>query len=237
MGPLVLIATGSAGLVPFLATASIVILASLPLFRVASGSTYAEERTPPTLWRIFRLVPHIMLLNLTYAATAEAFSAFFPLFGIHIGLGETRSLSLLAMLGVGGLILQLPLGWLADHVHRQALLISCILLTIAGFIVLPEVIGWRIGGPVIVFVLGGVEGMIYVMGVILLGQRFRGAELASASVLYTSMWGAGTMLGPAITGAGMDLLGDASLPYLIAAFYAAFVPVYWLLYRSDRLTQ
>jgi len=50
-------------------------------------------------------------------------------------------------------------------------------------------------------------------------------------VLFTGMWGAGTMLGPAIVGAGMDLLGDDSMPYLIAGVYACYLPVYWFARR------
>ncbi len=73
--------------------------------------------------------------------------------------------------------------------------------------------------------------MIYALGVILLGQKFRGAMLAAASVLYTGMWSAGTMIGPVLVGAGMDLLGDRSLPYLIAAIYAAYLPVFFLTRR------
>jgi len=226
MGPLILVATGSAGLMPFVVTASIVLIASLPLFCLPDNGITDEEKNRPSLRRIFRLVPHIMLLNLTYAAAIEAFIAFFPLFGIHIGLGEARSLSLLTVFGVGGVVLQLPLGWLADHMHRQRLLLFCILLTVAGFVVLPRLIALSMAGPLFVFTLGGVEGMIYAMGMILLGQRFRGVELASASVLFTGMWGAGTMLGPAIVGAGMDLLGDDSMPYLIAGVYACYLPVY-----------
>jgi len=73
--------------------------------------------------------------------------------------------------------------------------------------------------------------MIYALGVILLGQKFRGAELAAASVLYTGMWGAGTMLGPVIVGAGMDVLGNDSMPYLIAAIYAVYLPIFFLAKR------
>jgi hypothetical protein len=100
-----------------------------------------------------------------------------------------------------------------------------------GFLVLPHVVSLSVGGPVFVFALGGAEGMIYALGVILLGQRFRGAELAAASVLYTGMWGAGTMLGPAVVGAGMDILGNVSMPYLIAAIYAVYLPVFFLARR------
>ena len=225
LGPLVLIMTGTEGLVPFVVTTAIVLIASLPLFLVRDESNASAGEGQGGLRRIFRLVPHIMLLNVTYAAVIEAFIAFFPLFGIHIGLGEARSLSLLTTFALGGVVLQLPLGWLADHMNRQRLLLFCLTVTMVGFLLLPQVVSFRIGGPAFAFGLGGVEGMIYALGVILLGQQFRGADLAAASVLYTGMWGVGTMLGPLIVGAGMDIFGDVSLAYLLAAIYAVYLPV------------
>jgi len=236
LGPLVLIATGTSGLLPFVVTAGLIMLASLPLFWLQDHADHEAGRTESGLIRIFRIVPHIMLLNLTYAAAVEAFIAFFPLFGVHIGLGEARSLSLLTTFAVGGVVLQLPLGWLADHVHRQSLLLVCLVLTLVGFALLPDIITRPVAGPAFTFALGGVEGMIYALGVILLGQRFRGADLAAASVLYTGMWGAGTMIGPLLVGAGMDLLGDASMAYLISAIYVCYLPVFWVAQRRQPLS-
>ena len=231
VGPLVLIMTGTEGLLPFVVTAAFVIAASLPLFWLPNETDADDNEDHASLGQIFRLVPHIMLLNLAYAAAVEAFIAFFPLFGIHIGIGEARSLSLLTMFALGGVVLQLPLGWFADHMHRYTLLLLCLLVTMTGFLILPELVSHNMGGPMFVFALGGVEGMIYALGVILLGQRFRGAKLAAASVLYTGMWGAGTMIGPAIVGAGMDVFGNNSMPYLIAAIYAVYLPVFFLARR------
>ena len=216
---------------PFAVTAGLIVLAGLPLFWLSNEPEAAADKSHSSLGRIFRLVPHIMLLNLVYAAAVEAYIAFFPLFGIHVGLGEARSLSLLTTFALGGVFLQLPLGWLADHMRRYSLLLWCLVLTMVGFVILPELISYTIGGPVFVFALGGVEGMIYALGVILLGQRFRGAELAAASVLYTGMWGAGTMLGPLVVGAGMDVLGEIALPYLLAAIYALYLPVFFMTRR------
>jgi len=232
LGPLVLIMTGTDGILPFAVTAAFVAAASLPLFWLPNEANAYADKDHPSLRRLFRLVPHIMLLNLAYAAAVEAFIAFFPLFGIHIGLGEARSLSLLTTFALGGVVLQLPLGWLADHVQRYRLLLSCIILTMIGFLILPWIITSSVAGPIFIFVLGGAEGMIYALGVILLGQRFRGAELAAASVLFTGMWGAGTMLGPLIVGAGMDILGDLSMSYLIAAIYLIYLPVFFVSRRS-----
>ncbi len=234
LGPLVLIATGTDGLLPFVVTAGLILLASVPLFSIRDASRADEDDAHTGLMRIFRLVPHIMLLNLTYAAAIEAFIAFFPLFGIHIGLGEARSLSLLTTFALGGVILQLPLGWLADHVRRHSLLLACLLLTMVGFAVLPTMIANPVVGPLFAFGLGGVEGMIYALGVILLGQQFRGAELAAASVLYTGMWAAGTMIGPLAVGIGMDILGNGSMAWLIAAIYLCYLPVFLLRTRVSK---
>ncbi len=231
LGPLVLIMTGSSGLLPFAVTAGLVMLAAVPLFWLRDQEESSSDSAHSSLWRVFKILPHIMLLNLTYAAAIEAFLAFFPLFGIHIGLGEARSLSLLTTFALGGVVLQIPLGWLADHVNRQRLLLGCIVLTMLGFAVMPEFIARPVVGPAYAFTLGGVEGMIYTLGVILLGQQFRGAELAAASVLYTGMWGAGTMLGPLFVGAGMDLLGNESMAYLIASFYLCYLAGTLLRYR------
>jgi MFS family permease len=224
--------TGTDGLLPFVVTAILVAVAGLPLLWLRNESATDGHDSHPSLMRIFRLVPDIMLLNLAYAAAVEAFLAFFPLFGIHIGLTEARSLSLLATFALGGVVLQLPLGWLADRMHRHQLLLICVVITMIGFLVLPHVVAMRASGPAFTFLLGGVEGMIYALGVILLGQRFRGVDLAAASVLFTGMWGAGTMLGPAIVGAGMDVLGDQSMPYLIAAIYAIYLPIFFIARRQ-----
>ena len=228
LGPIILIITGTEGILPFAVTSGLIAAAALPLFWLPRDADADPDHEHSSLLRIFRIVPHIMLLNLVYAAAVEAFIAFFPLFGIHIGIGEARSLSLLTTFALGGVVLQLPLGWLADHVHRYGLLLVCIVLTLTGFAVLPTFVALPIGGPIFTFALGGVEGMIYALGVILLGQRFRGAELAAASVLYTGMWGAGTMLGPALAGAGMDIFGNASLTYLIAAMYIVYLPAFFV---------
>ena len=232
IGPLLLIITGTDGLLPFFVTAAFIVAAGMPLYWLSNVNTAVSNDGHTSLRRIFRIVPHIMLLNLAYAAAVEAFIAFFPLFGLHIGLGEARTLSLLTTFALGGVILQLPLGWLADHMHRHRLLLLCLVITMAGFIMLPRFVSQSVGGPLFAFALGGVEGMIYALGVILLGQKFRGADLAAASVLYTGMWGVGTMLGPALVGAGMDMLGDRSMPYLIASIYAVYLPVFFLAKRN-----
>jgi len=225
LGPLVLVLTGTEGFLPFAVAAATIAVAGLPLFMLDARATASERDDQVSLRGIFRLVPHVMLLNMTYAAATESFLAFFPLFGIHLGLSEARSLSLLTTFAIGGVVLQLPLGWLADHMRRETLLLACVVLTTAGTFALPALVALNVAGPIFLFALGGVEGMIYALGVMLLGQRFRGSELAAATVLFTGMWAAGMILGPIVVGAGMDLFGNAFMPSLVAALFLCYLPV------------
>lgn len=225
LGPLLLILTGSSGMLPFVATSALILCAGIPLFIVHHRPMTQGESHHGGLWQVFRLAPVIMLANVFYAAAAESLLTFFPIFGISLGLGEEWSLGLMTVVGIGTMLLVMPLSWLADHVDRMGMLAACVLATLLGLLLMPAVItqGWLAGAYA--FVFGGVEGMIYTLGVILVGERFKGAMLAAATTLFTACWGAGTVIGPAIVGAGMDLFGADRMALIIAVMFALYLPL------------
>ena len=225
MGPLLLILTGSEGMAPFYATTTMILLAAIPLFIVSHQKMVHEEEHKDGLWKIFLLAPTIMIANIVYAASAESLLTFFPIYGISLGLSENVTLWLLTAVGLGGMILVMPISWLADQVDRMGLLALCVLLTAVCLLLMPSLIQIPFVADIYAFLFGGIEGMIYALGVILVGQRFSGATLAAATTLFTACWGAGTMLGPLLVGIGMDWFGAESMPYLILAFFALFLPL------------
>ncbi|MDH3925310.1 MAG: MFS transporter, partial [Xanthomonadales bacterium] len=166
MGPLLLILTGSDGMAPFYATTAMILLAAIPLFVVTHRKMgYAEEQTDG-LWKIFWLAPTVMVANVVYAAGAESMLTFFPIFGMNLGLTESVSLWLLTAVGLGGMILVMPISWLADHVDRMGLMALCVFLTMIALLLMPWLIRIPWVADVYAFVFGGVEGMIYALGVI-----------------------------------------------------------------------
>jgi MFS family permease len=225
MGPLLLILTGSEGMTPFYATSSMILLAGIPLFVVSHQRMGHAEEQHESVWKVFLLAPTIMVANVVYAASAESMLTFFPLFGMSLGLTENFTLGLLTIIGLGAMILVMPISWLADHVDRMGLLVVCVLLTMAGLLLMPWLIRIPIVAEVYAFLFGGVEGMIYALGVILVGQRFRGAALAAATTMFTVCWGVGTMLGPLLVGIGMDWLGPDRMAFIIFLFFALFLPM------------
>ena len=226
LGPALLIATGSEGMLPFYCTSALILSASIPLFIAR------DYRLPPTgdgatqgLWAVFLLAPTIMFANIVYAASVESMITFFPLFGVDVGISENFALWLLTMVGVGSMALILPLGWLADHVNRMGLLVACIVLSMAGLLAMPYLLRDPVVAQAFAFVFGGVEGMIYALGVTLIGERFRGSLLATASAAFTACWAAGTVVGPLVVGLGMDHLGALSMPAVICGFFALYLPL------------
>lgn len=226
LGPFLLIFTGSEGMLPFYSTSALVLCAAVPLFfaRDCRLKPNTEEKITG-VWAVLLLAPTIMLANSVYASAAESIITFFPLFGFTLGLSENFSLWLLTLMGLGSMVLILPLSWVADHVNRMAMLSGCIVLTLIGLFIMPWVLQHALAAQVYVFVFGGVEGMIYALGVMLIGQRFRGSMLAAASAAFTAAWALGTMIGPSIVGAGMDYFGPERMPYLIALFFALYLPL------------
>lgn len=235
LGPLLLIATGSDGMLPFVATASLVGLAALPLWMVKATLSPANPGKGYVLWKLFRIAPVVMLANVVYAASVESMITFFPLFGIRMGLSQEVSLLILTTIAVGGMLLVLPLGWLADRVSRLGLLTACVLLSMIGFLLMP----WFVQAPLAIvlvyaFCFGGVEGMIYALGVTLVGERFKGQDLALATTAFTVAWGVGTIIGPMLSGIGMDLFGKQVLPFVAASFFALYLPLPLMAWLESR---
>jgi MFS family permease len=232
LGPLLLIITGSEGMTPFVTTSAMTLLAGLPLFFVTHRGLEYSDGSNQGVWKVFLLAPVIMLANVVYAAGAESFITFFPLYGMHLGMTTEFALGLMTVVGAGGMILALPLGWVADHVNRMGMLVLILLLTMSALLAFPYAMQqdpWLVF--LFMFGFGGVEGMIYTLGVVLIGERFKGGQLAVATTAFSACWGAGTMLGPLLVGIGMDQLGNGSMVYVIFAMFAVYLPlpvVSWL---------
>ena len=85
------------------------------------------------------------------------------------------------------------------------------------------------------FLYGGLFSSMYIIAVMLIGERFRGEELVRATAAFSMMWGLGSSAGPPVVGAAMDLLPEEGLAngYVLAqaAFIAALLWMPWLLRR------
>ena len=225
LGPGILLATGSEGLLPFLVVAGASAAGCLSILLAGDVRPQFPGRAQAGVLRYLLLAPLPILLNLCFAALMEAFHTFFTIYAIDLGHPETAGFTVMTVTGLGGIALQYPLGWLADRMNRLLLLVLCLLATLLGVILMPSMLGAGPAGLLFFFLFGGVVGTLYGIGVVLLGQRFSGADLAMASAAFTLMWNSGTLTGPPVAGLAMDAIGPAGLIYAMAAILLLYLPI------------
>lgn len=235
LGPGILLATGTQGLLPFLVVAGVSASACLAILLAGNVRPEFHGRARAGVLRFVLLAPLPILLNLAYAATVEAFHTFFAIYALALGHREAAAFIILTVTGIGGIALQYPLGWLADHMNRMLLLVLCLAGALVGILLIPAMVGAGLAGLAFFFLFGGVTSTLYGLGVVLLGERFRGADLAMASAAFTMMWSGGTLAGPPIAGLAMDTIGPAGLIYAMAAIILLYLPLpirAWIASRS-----
>jgi MFS family permease len=225
LGPLLLLVTGSAGYPPFLVAASFSLTGCLITLLAGRAVPRLQGRPSTHFLRFLLLAPMPYLLNLLFAAVGEAFHTFFAIYALDHQISEQRAFMIMTVMSLGGIALQYPLGWLADHMNRRLLLLLCVLVSIGGFLIVPFAISADILGLVLFFTAGGIFATLYSFGVIMLGERFTGSDLATASAVFTLMWGLGVLTGPVVAGAAMDHLGSSGLIWTAIAMLLLYLPI------------
>jgi len=223
LGPAIIPLTGIAGWAPFAVGGAFIAAAALPI--LAAGALTPRFRRAPALpvLGFVRLAPTLAAAVLLAAFKDTAEMALLAVYGVRRGMEPGGAALMLTTLGLGALALQLPIGWLADHLPRRALLIGCAAGGLAGAALLPAAIGWGLGLWPLLFVWGGLLAGVYTVAMAMLGERFRGPDLVAASAAYGLLWGLGSLAGPALAGAAMDRWDPEGLPATLALACALFI--------------
>jgi MFS family permease len=135
---------------------------------------------------------------------------------------------------LGGLLLNYPMGWLADRVNRTALAVTWLTLSAGGVALLPLVVPAGMGALPFFVVLGGIMSGTYSLAIVLVGARFRAAELAAASTVFTLMYNAGALAGPAAAGLALGWLGPIGLIVVMSSLLGLCIPFGLLALRRKR---
>jgi MFS family permease len=236
IGPVIITIAGIEGWAPFLYGIALVLAATVPLF-------FAGELAPPIaaddsargLWRLFPVAAIALLAAPTLAIADSINDSFLSLYGLRSGFSQQNAVLLLTMLFIGTTIGHLPIGWLADRIERRKVLIATVmvtlLLTLAAMIAMP--VGWP-AWPV-VFLWGAGLGGVWTVAFAMVGDRFRGAELAAATTLSSVLYGVGSTLGPVIAGHAMELWGSVAVLLTTAVALSAYLGLCLLAQRQPSI--
>ncbi|MBB4185273.1 MFS family permease [Sinorhizobium terangae] len=223
-GPLLFSILGSEGILPFAVGAGVILLASIPIFLARNESPVLDEKPELHFMRYVFLVPTATAAVFIFGAVESGGLSLFPIFGTRAGFTESQAALLLTVMGVGNFIFQIPLGMLSDQVRdRRTLLSAMTLIGLIGALCLPMLVeSWALMALVLLFWGGCVSGL-YTVGLSHLGSRLQGADLAAANAAFVFSYAVGTVAGPQVIGAAMDVTGNDGFAWAIAAFFGLYV--------------
>ena len=215
LGALLVGLIGSDGTLPIFIGAAIYAGAALPL-----AFAYGPA---PAMQEAGKLYPRTLLLATPLLAAAVfAFGvidssalSLLPVFGLHLGMTVQNSTILVTVLVAGSILLQFPIGWLADRIDRVHVLLICAVAGTVAAIFLPISLGSDWAMWICLFIIGGSMVGLYTVSLAILGARYTGGELAAAITLFAMILAIGSTLGPLIGGAAIAVWDPYGLNVLI----------------------
>ncbi|KQU76150.1 hypothetical protein ASC75_00505 [Aminobacter sp. DSM 101952] len=216
-GPLVLTIVGTSGWTPF-AVAIVGFIACAIILRMMSNLSGFEEdgQSVGGVMAFAALAPALLFAVLVSAANQQSTYSLLPVFGASHGLPEAVLAAMLTALSMGNILLQIPLGLLAERVGGRTMILFCAAATAACAVLLPMLIETRLIWLVLV-VMGAVGYGVYTMALVELGSRFNGSALIAGNAAFALMWGLGGIVGPPSSGMVMQAAGPIGLPVVLAS--------------------
>ena len=221
LGPLVLQVTGVRGPVPFLTCAALALLVTVPLIPYWKKAPPIDHPKDSGFRTVMLLAPLAMFGGLVCGFGEQNAFSFLPVYAVDAGVSDQTGALWLSLFVIGNVALQWPIGWMADHFDRRAVLAGCTLTSAVLVMMLPLVPATSPAIYGVLLVWGGVSFAIYPVGLALLGQRFKGGDIARANTAFSLLYIFGGLIGRPLTGGAMDLFGERGFGWTIAVFYVA----------------
>ena len=180
------------------------------------------DAPPGGLRPIIRLVALALIAALASGSIETAMIALLPLYLLSFQHAEMTALALVSAFGIGGTILQLPLGWMADRYGHSSAEVLSIAIILVGAVALILAINQPVSLALILFFWVGAIGGLNTLAVIAVGRQLPPAQSASGVALVASAYTLGGVIGPLLSGLAMPMAGGHGAILLIIVLMLAY---------------
>jgi MFS family permease len=164
--------------------------------------------------------PIIMLAGFVGGFFETGVTSILPLYGLALGLGTNAAAVLVSISGLGGVLLMIPAGMLADRFADQAqgrrlLMVWSAVAMLVATLALPFVaqVHW-LAWPM-VFVWGGAGGTLYMMAMTDIGSREKGITLVNSTAVLVLTYTLGGLVASGMSGALIDWSPGVAFPAVL----------------------
>ena len=222
-GPLTLQWAASAQLSPFPIFVALQAIALAIIYFLRRLAPRLDDKGSGSLVAVFFALPALLASAFVSGALDAAFFNFLPIWGERVGLDTSFALTLLSIFIAGNVLLQFPIGWLADRTGPLPVLIGCGLVCIATpaaiLLGLPQ---WPILLAIFTFIWGGCVWGTYSVALVSMGRRFTGGYLVMINAAYVMVYTLANIVAPPLAGSAIKLWNPHGLMIVAMAIAAGF---------------
>ncbi len=212
--------TGIDGWWPFILCTLINLAAILPfmIWRKATPiiPTPKEDAGLKIIFMVMAAAPAIMICGVVFGAIEQSMIYFLPVYDTRLGHTEHAARILLLIAALGNALFQFPMGILADKVNRNRLTIFLMAVACFGPMLMAMVGSNFLALATLAFFYIGLTTALYTVGLVQLGERFKGHKLAAANAGFIISYGIGSLITPPIAGKMMDIYNPQGFMWTMA---------------------
>lgn len=215
------------GFALFIIPSVLVSVAVAPILLTATPTPAFATAKPMSLRRLYRSSPLGFIGTLLMGGVYSALFGMASVYGTQAGLSVQQISIFIAVIYLGGTVLQFPIGWLSDRMDRRRLIMLTAVTGAAGA-VLPV---FAPGYPALLmaaFIIGGMSNPLYGLLLAHTNDFLEYEDMASASGQLLFINGSAAVVGPVITGFAISTFGSAGFFVMLAVLmgglgvYAAY---------------
>ena len=169
--------------------------------------------------------PIIMLAGFVGGFFETGVTSILPLYGLALGLSASAAAVMVSISGLGGVLLMIPAGLIADRFADQAqgrrtLMVWSAAVMLVATLALPFVahtpwLAWPV-----VFLWGGAGGVLYMMAMTDIGSREKGITLVNSTAVLVLTYTLGGLVASGVSGALIDWSPEVAFPAVLVAVSA-----------------
>ena len=174
------------------------------------------------LWLAVRAYPVIMLAGFVGGFFELGLASILPLYGLSLGLGASAAALLVSVSGLGGTLMALPAGMLADRFTSPAKGRRTMMTAFAALILLSTAASpyvaqntWLIWPMVGIW--GAAGGALYTLAMVDIGAREKGMTLVNSTAVLVLAYTLGGLIASSVSGALLDWSTALAFPALLVS--------------------
>lgn len=222
-GPAFIAVTGVEGISPLLWGAAFFWLATTPILAYVQKGQELAPVVRNSTFAAIRLMPIAFLTAFVFGIVDNGGLSMLSVYSTLNGYDYSQAALLAAVAMMGGIALQIPLGYAANNSEPRVILLLCAVGSIVLLTLLPKTMSIHTTALGVAFVLGGLLEGFYTVGLICIAKQCRTVGISSANGCFISFCGFGEFVGPLTTGTGIQYLGSHGFVVVLTALLACYV--------------